>query len=491
MDSLDVIRVCLKRWYIVLPVLLLAAGAGLGLARTSKATYTAAASFAFVWEHADEVAPREPDPRVKNPLAADGTGLLGESVVASLTSVASQERLGGTNRGYEPGQSDDASHFSILQDDGRRSYTVRTWADSPQQALDVVTGVLAAVPTEAEKLQVRAGAPKISRYSTFETSLPEMVRLPPESPVKLLVAVMGVGLLAAAALALVVDRLLSRRGAAATRGQQLQAPQEAQLAPRFERMNTYTTSDALVSGAQAMSSSPETDWEFDAFSTSDTSEHAPASESADTDLPPVTIPTMAATPSPDSHTTPVNGHASPTGLLGTHPAEPSGSPAPAVAVPNSTPPSPGQQVPATLSKPTRSETESTKPAPNQAPLVTPDGSGLPSAALLRNSEYLDLVAALDKALADLASPSQDQPKGTEPAQEPAPVTTAGSPAKDQPDTASRQRVPALRNGAKAAKAATARRTRARREDPEPVEDPAAVAAPIDPTQDHATPVRRT
>jgi hypothetical protein len=353
LDSLDVIRVCLKRWYIVLPVLLLAAGAGLGLARTTKVTYTAAASFAFVWEHADEVAPREPDPRVKNPLAADGTGLLGESVVASLTSVATQERLGGTNRGYGPGKADDDSHFSILQDDGQRSYTVRTWADSPEQALDVVKGVLAAVPAEAEKLQVRAGAPKIARYSTFETSLPEMVRLPPESPIKLLVAVMGVGLLAAAALALVVDRLLNRRSTRVAENQGPQAPQKSTLAPRTERANRYMPPEKPVAGGQNRPPTPRTDWGFQALPAGTSGDVPPSSESATTDLPPVSIPAAVGKPSPAPPTASTNGHASPSVHLGGNPAELSAEPSPDVSASVGLAPSPEQPLHATRARRTR------------------------------------------------------------------------------------------------------------------------------------------
>ena len=51
-DALDVLKVCLRRWYVVLPVVLLSLAAGIGLALQQKPTYTAFGSYALVYHNA-------------------------------------------------------------------------------------------------------------------------------------------------------------------------------------------------------------------------------------------------------------------------------------------------------------------------------------------------------------------------------------------------------------------------------------------------------
>ena len=123
MDSLDVIKVCLRRWYIFLPLILLAAGAGVGLGKQVKPTYSATGSYSFIYPNPDAITATS-DPRNRNPLVTQGnTSLLGEAVQANLTSELVEDALGGNNRGYAPDETptagslhrDEASAVGLLR----------------------------------------------------------------------------------------------------------------------------------------------------------------------------------------------------------------------------------------------------------------------------------------------------------------------------------------------------------------------------------------
>jgi hypothetical protein len=211
LDSLDVIKVCIRRWYVMLPVLLLAVGAGVGIASELRPSYVAFGSYAFVYAHADEIKPGEADPRNANPLGGANAALLGEAVAADLRAVTNQNLLGGTNRGVAPGEATDGTHYAVTLPQGSSSYLVQSWADTEAAATQVVQAVLQAVPQQAKAIQTRAGAPAAAQYTTFVTAPTQTLELPPQSKSKLLIGVVGVGMLAGAALSLVVDRIAGRR----------------------------------------------------------------------------------------------------------------------------------------------------------------------------------------------------------------------------------------------------------------------------------------
>jgi hypothetical protein len=212
-DSLDVAKVCMRRWYVMLPLLLLAVGAGLGLANRIKPTYTASGAYAFVYSHYDEVRADRADPRNANPLVAGGTALLGEAVMSDLMSGASQDSLGGDGRGYGAQDEPNALHYRITVPQGSISYYVETWADSSDSASSVVNRVLDEVTRRTQLIQEQIGAPPVSRYDVFITSPTQVTVIPPQSRIKLLIAVLGIGLLVGAAASLLVDRFAAKRRA--------------------------------------------------------------------------------------------------------------------------------------------------------------------------------------------------------------------------------------------------------------------------------------
>jgi hypothetical protein len=217
-DALDVLKICLRRWYVVLPVVLLSLAAGVGLASQQKPTYTAFGSYALVYHSPKHVKEGE-DPTEPNPLATDGAVVLGEALVADFMSGASQTTLGGVgNSGTAPREAKDGTSYTVDLPDGSQSYVVQTWGPDPESLRRVVDSVLAAAPQRAAQIQERAGAPTKSQYTTFVTGSTQLTKLPLTSTPKLIVAMLGVGILAGSALSLVVDRLLrSRKDRAARR----------------------------------------------------------------------------------------------------------------------------------------------------------------------------------------------------------------------------------------------------------------------------------
>jgi hypothetical protein len=217
-DALDVLKVCLRRWYVVLPVLLLSLAAGLGLASQQQPTYTAAGSYALVYHSPAKVKEGE-DPTGPNPLATDGAVVLGEALVADFMSGASQATYGGVgNSGTAPREPKDGTSYTVDLPEGSQSYVVQTWGKDPDSLRRVVDSVLAAAPERAAQIQDRAGAPTKSQYTTFVTGPTQLTKLPTTSIPKLIIAMLGVGILAGSALSLVVDRLVqSRKNSAARR----------------------------------------------------------------------------------------------------------------------------------------------------------------------------------------------------------------------------------------------------------------------------------
>ncbi len=208
MDAVDILRICLRRWYVMLPILLGAAGVSYQLLQAQETTYTAAASYGLVQ-------PRLPGGTLtgeRNPLGTDDDALVGAALEAQLDSRETQQQLGtGTTRGWGPGQVDDGSSYSVGIPQFETTYEVRAWGSDQREVRDVVNRVIEAASGIADELQTRAGAPDAVRYEPFVLAPTQVDELPPTAGTKLVIAVMGVGVLVGAAWSIVADRLLRRR----------------------------------------------------------------------------------------------------------------------------------------------------------------------------------------------------------------------------------------------------------------------------------------
>jgi hypothetical protein len=240
-DALDVLKVCLRRWFIMLPILALALGAGYGLASQQKPTYTAVANYALVFQG---TVTDLRDPRTANPLAANGGLLLGEALLAELMSIDAQAKYGNGNSGVAPGEADLGTAYTVSRPDNAQSYVVQTWGQDPEAVRATVDAVLASAPVRAVEIQERVGAPKRSQLTAFVTLPTQVSMLPPTATLKLMIALGGVGLLAGAALSLVVDRIMTRRK---QRGRRLPPPIRWEGIPADEPTPPQTALPAFAS----------------------------------------------------------------------------------------------------------------------------------------------------------------------------------------------------------------------------------------------------
>lgn len=220
MDALDVAKVCLRRWYVVLPIVLLSIGAGLSLSSSRPSSYAGTAALALVYTQTSEIQPNRPDPRSQNPMAGTGgPGLLQEALVADLSSPTTQRVLAApgltpTVPGVADGpQLTQGSSYSVGVPQNSSSIVVSAAGANPSAVQETLERVLRAAPARAAAIQTRVGAPKASQYTTIITATPQTITIPAPSGLKLLVAIVGVGALAAAGMALLVERVVARRKA--------------------------------------------------------------------------------------------------------------------------------------------------------------------------------------------------------------------------------------------------------------------------------------
>jgi hypothetical protein len=207
-DAVDILKICFRRWYVMLPILIGAAGVSYQLVQTQETTYTAAASYGLVQPGLTSATGE----LERNPLGSDGSDLVGEALEAQLNSRVTQQQLGSeSTRGWGPGESDNGSSYSVKIPLYETTYEVRAYGPDEQEVQDVVNRVIEAAPEIADELQTRAGAPTAVRYEPFVLAPTQVDMLPATSTLKLVIAVMGVGTLVGAAWSIVADRLLRRR----------------------------------------------------------------------------------------------------------------------------------------------------------------------------------------------------------------------------------------------------------------------------------------
>ena len=178
MDAIDILKICIRRWYVMLPILLGAAGVSYQLVQSQETTYTAAASYGLVQPRLTSgTAPVE-----RNPLGTDDSALVGAALEAQLNSRATQQQLGSdATRGWGPGETDNGSSYSVKIPMFETTYEVRAWGSNEQHVQEVVDRVLEAAPVIADQLQRRAGAPEDVCYEPFVLAPTQVDALPATS----------------------------------------------------------------------------------------------------------------------------------------------------------------------------------------------------------------------------------------------------------------------------------------------------------------------
>lgn len=208
MDAVDILKICLRRWYVMLPILIGAAGVSFQLVQSQETTYTAATSYGLVQPRLSAGSAIEE----RNPLGTDDSALVGEALEAQLNSRETQKELGSpATRGWGPGEAANGSFYSVKIPLYEKTYEVRAWGSDEQEVAAVVNRVIQQAPRIADELQTRVGASASVRYEPFVLAPTQVDALPATSSLKLVIAVMGVGVLVGAAWSIVADRLLRAR----------------------------------------------------------------------------------------------------------------------------------------------------------------------------------------------------------------------------------------------------------------------------------------
>lgn len=206
MDAVDILKICFRRWYVMLPILLGAAGVSYQLLQAQETTYTAAARYGLVQPRLTATTGTAVE---RNPLGTDDNKLVGAALEAQLNSREAQAELGtDSTRGWGPGEVNNGSSYSVKIPLYETMYEVRAWGTDEQEVRAVVDRVIEAAPKIADDVQARAGAPAAVRYEPFVLAPTQVDVLSSSSGTKLVIAVMGVGVLVGAAWSIVADRLL-------------------------------------------------------------------------------------------------------------------------------------------------------------------------------------------------------------------------------------------------------------------------------------------
>jgi hypothetical protein len=259
MDTLDVLRICVKRWFVFLPILLLAYYASQSLSSDRQPVYSATGSFAVIYHPTTALKPGQADPRQLNPLAAGGGSLLKQALLTDLRSPGTQRQLAAPGvSGTSPSAAADGSLFAVTSTATSATVGIATYGPSQEAVAGTVNRVLAASASKARQMQDRAGAPAAGRLDTFVTLPTQTTVLAPASKLKLVIAVMAAGLIAGAGLSLLLDRLLSkwrpRRGKTAG-PQRDDRPLRRRRARRDEAVTAYEpdldATDVKASGLKA------------------------------------------------------------------------------------------------------------------------------------------------------------------------------------------------------------------------------------------------
>ena len=209
MDTVDILKICLRRWYVMLPILLGAMGVSYQMVQAQETTFTAATSYGLVQPGLPGGLGAGTE---SNPLGADGNVLVGAALEAQLNSREAQEQLGSdATRGWGPGGVANDSSYLVQIPLNETTYEVRAWGKDEKAVRDVVNRVVEAAPGIADELQSRVDVPAEMRYEPFILAPTQSEALPSTSGKKLVVAVMGVGVLMGAAWSIMADRILRRR----------------------------------------------------------------------------------------------------------------------------------------------------------------------------------------------------------------------------------------------------------------------------------------
>ena len=207
MDTVDILKICLRRWYVMLPILLGAMGVSYQMVQAQETTFTAATSYGLVQPGTSRWLASEPRQPPRRRRQRPGRRRPEARTTPARRGAAWQRR----HARLGPGGVDNDSSYSVQipeADDVRGSCLGRGREGRPRRREPCGRGR----PGIARQLQSQVDVPAEMRYEPFILAPTQSEALPSTSGKKLVVAVMGVGVLMGAAWSIMADRALRRLG---------------------------------------------------------------------------------------------------------------------------------------------------------------------------------------------------------------------------------------------------------------------------------------
>lgn len=207
MDTITLAAVCLKRWYVLVPVILAGLVAAMALGKAPTTTYYGNANFTLVARGSDAAtaAPRpssSASPAVENPLIVNGAGLLVTALNADMNTQDARKAVGAAGG---------SAAFSVAR--VRDTTVVRVDASGSDSAAvaKTVAAVLKVTDQRIRALQTRAGAPAETQLKVFALGAIDPPFALKSSDKRFRIAVIGFGVVLGVVLALLFDALMALR----------------------------------------------------------------------------------------------------------------------------------------------------------------------------------------------------------------------------------------------------------------------------------------
>ena len=215
MDLFDVVKACIRRWYVFLPIVVLAVLSSALVDMFAKPSYS---SHAMITLALPAMQPQALDPLPRNGLMdAGGAVVLTNVLVGSLTDPSVQARVvaDGGKGNYT------AKMFPVTQSTEQIPLIVVEASEpDPDSASETVQLVAAEAAPLARQMQQAAGVPEDQMVKPAVVSAPSSPEPETRGRLKLAIAILLIGVALAVVAAVVADVLSIRRNARADSQQQ-------------------------------------------------------------------------------------------------------------------------------------------------------------------------------------------------------------------------------------------------------------------------------
>lgn len=240
MDLLAVLRIAVRRWYVLMPLLVLAVTGGWAGSRQVQPTYKIDGVLPMAAPYLDsEEAASQLSRNSFLDLITTGAvmGALGES--GDIRNAVEEE-------GGDPG-------YEIVHEDGIVKVAVST--DTPERALATYRLIAEALDARLDVLQADAAVPAAFRVSVSDALQPRQAEESLGSRQRVLIASVALGVILSIAVAVFTDYLLARRRSGEPGGHR---PDDTGSAPWDQARETSIETGSLWIGSRTVA--PEQQW---------------------------------------------------------------------------------------------------------------------------------------------------------------------------------------------------------------------------------------